>query len=133
MNREGQNIVNGDRFIEFTLWVLCLVLAIVFFYNGVGKIIGIPAQVTKFESLNIPSNMLIMVGIVECLGALMLTIPRLTIYGAVMLGAIMMVSALLHYMNDNAALSIRAAVMVFMLAGIGYLRFKRRPVSRKIS
>lgn len=118
--------MNGDRFIEFTLWVLCLVLAIVFFYNGAGKIIGSPAQMAKFEALDLPFHMLIWVGILECAGALMLTIPRLTIFGGVILAAIMIASAFLHYAHENTALSIRALVIIFMLAGVCYLRIKRR-------
>ncbi len=123
--------MSGDRFIEVILWALSLVLAIVFFYNGVSKIIGTSYQVTQFESLGIPANLLIAVGVVECMGGLMLTIPRLTVAGGSLLVLIMLTSATLHLLHDNFTLSLRAIVIVVMLLGICYLRHKRQPVQNQ--
>ena len=122
--------MNGDRFIEFVLWVLSLVLAIVFFYNGASKIMESSNQVAQFEALGIPASLLIAVGVVECVAGLMLTMPRLSLVGGVLLGAMMLASAGLHFFHDNITSSFRAIVLVFMLTGICYLRFKRR-VARK--
>lgn len=118
--------MNGDKLIEVILWIFCLVLAIVFFYNGAGKIMGSPYQVAQFRALGISSNLLIIVGVVECLGGLMLTIPRLSVAGGAILGVIMLISAALHLFHDNPTSSFRAVVIVVMLAVICYLRFRHR-------
>lgn len=118
--------MDGDKFIEVVLWVLSLVLAIVFFYNGVSKILGTPHQVAQFETLGISANLLIGVGVVECLGGLMLTIPRLVVAGGGILVLIMLTSATLHSFHDNYTLSLRAIVIAVMLLGICYLRFKHQ-------
>ena len=118
--------MNGDKLIEVVLWILSLILAIVFFYNGANKIIGSPLQVAQFEQLGLPPGSLLVVGFLESIAGLMLTIPRLTVLGGIVLGLIMVASAVLNFYHDNATSSFRAVVIVIMLAGICYLRFKRR-------
>lgn len=118
--------MNGDKLIEVVLWVLSLVLAIVFFYNGASKMMGSPLQAAQFEALGLSANLLVVVGFLECLAGLMLTIPRLALMGGAVLGAIMMISAGLHLFHDNMTSSFRAVVIVAMLAGICYFRFKYR-------
>lgn len=122
--------MNGDRFIEFVLWVLSLVLAIVFFYNGASKIMESPYQVAQFAALGLPGNLLIAVGVLECVAGLMLTIPRLTLVGGILLAVMMLVNAGLYFSHDNSMSSFRAVVLVVMLAGICYLRFKRGAVRK---
>lgn len=123
--------MNGDQFIEFVIWVLSLILAIIFFYNGIGKILEFPPQVARFEALAVPLNLLMAVGIVECLGGLMLTIPRLAVVGGMLLGMIMLTSAGLYLSQGDTTSSLRAIVIVFMLAGISYLRFRRRHINHQ--
>ena len=118
--------MNGDKLIEVVLWVLSLVLAIVFFYNGVSKMMGSPLQVAQFDALGLSGGLLIAVGFLECLAGLMLTIPRLALAGGAVLGAIMVISATLHMLHDDFTSSFRAVVIVAMLAGICYFRFKYR-------
>ncbi len=118
--------MNGDRFIEFVIWILSLILAIIFFYNGVGKIFAFPTQVARFEALGLSPDLLGVTGIVESIAGLMLTIPRLALTGSGILGAIMLVSAGLHLSHGDIPLSLRAGVIIFMLAGISYLRVRRR-------
>lgn len=118
--------MDGDKFIDVVLWVLSLILAIVFFYNGVNKILGAPFEVAQFRTLGISADLLVGVGVVECLGGLMLTIPRLAVAGGALLVLIMLISAALHLFHDNFTLSLRAIVIVVMLMGICYLRFSRR-------
>jgi len=120
--------MNGDKLIEVVLWVLSLILSIVFFYNGVTKIMGSPYQVAQFEALGLSSSLLSAVGFLECLAGLMLTVPRLAVVGGTVLGLIMLVSATLHLSHDNFTSSFRAIVIVVMLMGICYLRFKRRNI-----
>ncbi|MCK5424190.1 MAG: DoxX family protein [Emcibacter sp.] len=117
--------MNADKLIEVILWVLCLVLAMVFFYNGASKILGFSYQVAQFEALGISVSMLIAVGVVECLGGLMLITPRLTVAGATILGLIMLTSATLHLSHGNYTSSFRAVVIVVLLMGISYFRSKR--------
>ncbi len=119
-------MMDGDRFIEVVLWILSLVLAIVFFYNGVGKIAGLPIQVAQFEALGLSRTLLYVVGGLECVAGLMLTMPRFAVYGGLILGLIMLASAVLHMVHDNIFPMFRALIISLMLAGICYLRFKRR-------
>jgi len=118
--------MNGDRFIELVIWILSLVLAIIFFYNGVGKIFAFPAQVARFEFLGLPPGLLMVTGVVESIAGLMLTIPRLALTGSGILGVIMLASAGLHLSHGDIPSSLRALVIIFMLAGTGYLRVRRR-------
>ena len=121
--------MDGDRLINFIVWMLSFVLAMVFFYNGVSKIMTFPDQVNKFNDLGISSSVMIAVGLMECLGALLLTLPRLAIIGSIILGLIMLISSGLHFFHDNGAHSMRAIIIVIMLGGICYLRLKYREES----
>ncbi|MBL4802701.1 MAG: DoxX family protein [Emcibacter sp.] len=125
--------MNGDRLIEIVLWVLSLVLAIVFFYNGISKIIGSPHQIVQFEQLGLSKGLLIVVGFLECLAGLMLTIPRLALIGGAVLGLIMVTSAGLHLFHDDYTASFRAIVIVVMLAGICYFRHKYQGIKNNFS
>lgn len=116
--------MDGDRLINFMVWMLSFVLAMVFFYNGISKIMAFPDQVNKFNDLGISSSVMTAVGLMECLGALLLTLPRLAIIGGIILGLIMIISSGLHFFHDNGAYSLRAITIVIMLGGICYLRFK---------
>lgn len=121
--------MNGDRLIEVVLWVLSVVLAIVFFYNGMSKMAGVPAQVAQFEALGIPKGFLQIIGFLECIGGVMLTVPRHVLYGGTLLSLIMVSSAVLHLMHSNWLPTYRAIVITLMLATICYLRFKRRALN----
>lgn len=118
--------MDSVRFIKFIIGMLSLILAIVFFYNGISKIMGFPSQVTKFETLAIPETFLFSVGILECLGALFLTVPRLAIVGGSVLALIMITSAGLNMIHDDMMSSLRAISITLMLGGICYFRFKYR-------
>tara|TARA_R110002072_G_scaffold142160_6_gene287551 strand:- start:567 stop:938 length:372 start_codon:yes stop_codon:yes gene_type:complete len=119
--------MDGDRLIGIALWVLSFVLAIVFFYNGIGKLAGSSFQVEKFEALGLPHYLLTVVGALECIGALMLTVPRLAMGGSLILSLIMASHAGLNIIHDNNLPVYRALVIISMLAGISYLRYRWSP------
>lgn len=121
--------MDGDRFIEIAVWILSLILSIVFFYNGVGKIMGVPAQVAQFKALGIPLDLMTLVGGMECVGALLLIIPRFTLIGGIVLGGIILASITLHLFQDDLRPVLRAVAIGLMIVGICYLRFKRRHVN----
>jgi len=118
--------MDSVRFIKFIIGMLSLILAIVFFYNGISKIMAFPSQVTKFETLAIPETFLFSVGILECLGAFLLVVPRLALAGGSVLALIMITSAGLNMIHDDMISSLRAISITLMLGGICYLRFKYR-------
>ncbi len=121
-------MMNGDRFIDVALWVLSFILAIVFFYNGVSKIMATPQQVAQFEALGLTVQTLFVVGILECVAGLMLTISRLALIGGGILSIIMLISAGLNLFYDDVTSSLRATVIFLMLVSICYLRYTRRNI-----
>ncbi len=121
-------MMNGDRFIDVALWVLSFILAIVFFYNGVSKIMGTPHQVAQFEALGLPAHALPVVGILESVAGLMLTMTRLALIGGGILSIIMLISAGLNLFYDDVTSSLRAMVLFLMLLSICYLRYTRRNI-----
>jgi len=120
--------MDGDRFIEVALWVLSFILALVFFYNGVNKIMGAPHEIARFEALGLMAGSLVVVGVLECTAGLMLTMPRFALAGGGILGVLMITSAGLNFFHDNMASSLRAMVIFLMLVSICYLRFTRRHI-----
>ncbi len=121
--------MDGDKLINFMVWMLSFVLAMVFFYNGISKIMAFPDQVNKFNNIGISLSVMTAVGLFECLGAFLLTLPRLAIIGGIILGFIMVISSVLYFFHDNGAHSLRAIIIVIMLGGICYLRLKYKEES----
>lgn len=116
--------MNGESFINGTIWVLSLVLSFVFFYEGLGKLAAYDPHVLQFTRWNVPLWALTLSGLVNCLGALFLVIPRFAILGAIILGVEKTLSAVMHYSLEESDMGARALVFVFILLGIALMRVR---------
>src|SRR5688572_25383890 len=69
-------------------WVLQIVAGLAFVPIGIAKFAN-PMWVRSFERWGYPDSFRILIGIVEAAGGLMLLVPRLTSYAALLLAAVM--------------------------------------------
>jgi putative oxidoreductase len=76
-------------------WGFTIVTAALFFMFGLSKIIGNKQSASNFEAINLSPYMM-MVGIAEVVGAILLLIPRTSVYGALILSSVMCGAVAIH-------------------------------------
>lgn len=78
------------------LWVLRVLLAAAFLAAGGAKLAGAPAIVELFQKVGVGHWFRIVTGLLEVGGGILLVIPRLTFYGAVLLLLVMVGAVTAH-------------------------------------
>lgn len=78
------------------LWVLRVLLAAAFLAAGGAKLAGAPAMVELFQKVGVGQWFRIVTGLLEVGGGILLVIPRLTFYGAVLLLLVMVGAVTAH-------------------------------------
>jgi hypothetical protein len=104
------------------LWSLQLVAAIAFFAAGAAKLAGAPMMIEIFEQIGIGQWFRVVTGVVEVTGAILLLIPRLAAFGALLLAATMAGAAVTHLFVIGGS----AAPAVVLLAITAFIAWLRR-------
>ena len=87
--------------------------------GGVSKIIGTEEMVGNFEFMKL-SSYLMMVGVLEVLGVIMLLLPKTSLYGSVLIGSIMTGSMY------ALSLGFSGTEMPILLGVLGFTSYKLR-------
>src|SRR6184192_3805030 len=86
----------------FVIWILSIALAGLFLLTGVPKVIGSGAVGFQASAMrDFPQVMRIIVGLVECLGAIGLLIPATASFAAIVLAVVMVPAALTQYASSG--------------------------------
>jgi uncharacterized membrane protein YphA (DoxX/SURF4 family) len=85
------------------LWALQVLVALAFVAAGSGKLLGSPETVALFDAVGIGQWFRYVTGALEVLGALLLIVPGLTAFGAVLLGVVMACASVCHLTVLDAA------------------------------
>jgi len=80
-------------------WILRLLLAALFAIQGIIKLNGSPAWISRFSGWGYPDHFYLAVGVAELLGAIGLLIPRLASPGALVLIVVMMGATATHLVH----------------------------------
>ena len=78
------------------LWVLQILVAVAFLAAGSGKLLGTPETIALFDAVGIGQWFRYVTGVLEVLGALLLIVPGVTAFGAVLLGVVMAGASVSH-------------------------------------
>lgn len=103
-------------------WVLSGLVALAMIMAGVGKLRGAPEQVEGFAKMGYPAWFVLVVGLMEVVGGILLLIPQTAALGVILLGATMVgaVVSLLR-LGDMAHAPIPFVFLV-VIGVIGWLR-----------
>ncbi|MDH3649901.1 MAG: DoxX family protein [Saprospiraceae bacterium] len=77
-------------------WILALILAWFFFQNGWPKLVPAEDITTQFEDWGYSGQFARLIGILECVGALIVLFPRLAFYGSLLLTGLMLGAVYTH-------------------------------------
>jgi len=111
-----------DSLLSFSTlgWVVSAVVAFMMVMGGISKILSTEEMVGNFEYMNLSPYMLL-VGLLELVGGVMLVVPRLSQYGATLIGAVMAAAVCMHL-----SLGFPGTEMPIMLGVGGFLGYKLR-------
>ena len=109
------------RALTITLWVLQVLAAAAFIAAGAFKLIGNPMMVQIFDHIGIGQWFRYVTGAVEVTGGILLLIPRLAAFGALLLAVTMACATFTHLfvIGGNPA---PAIVLFAITATIAWLR-----------
>ena len=91
------------RAVNVALWALQVPVAVAFVAAGSGKLLGTPETIALFDAVGIGQWLRYVTGALEVLGALLLIVPGLTAFGAVLLGVVMACASVSHLTVLDAA------------------------------
>jgi uncharacterized membrane protein YphA (DoxX/SURF4 family) len=110
-----------NRFRLMAVWVLQFVLAAFFAMQGVVKLAGSHGWVARFSRWGYPDRFYLVVGLAELAGAVILLIPRLARFGALLLIAVMAGAAATHLIHHEPQV-VTTLVLLALLGVVLYLR-----------
>jgi uncharacterized membrane protein YphA (DoxX/SURF4 family) len=101
---------------DFVVWTLSILLAGLFLLTGVPKILGLPAVGFQASAMRgFPEVMRIIVGVVECAGAVGLLIPALASFSAIVLAVVMVPASLTQYASGEGHVWVPIVVLALLL------------------
>jgi uncharacterized membrane protein YphA (DoxX/SURF4 family) len=106
------------------VWLLSILTALVMGAAGLPKIFGHGGWATRFERWGYPGGFVVVIGVVEVVGALMLLMPRVAAIGAAVLAAVMLGAAATHLVHGEIA---RVGVTLVLCAVFLAIAWLRRP------
>lgn len=107
-------------------WALSVLLALAFAAASFPKLLGAQVWLTKFEHWGYPKWFALAVGAVELLGGVLLLGPRVAMYGAGLLGVVMLGACYTHLANGESLQVLRPLIVLLLLAVVVWLRRAER-------
>ena len=102
-------------------WVLAVVLGLSFLGSGLPKISPSEGMIARFEAWGYPPMFVVVIGLVETVGGLMVLVPRLAVYGAAVL-AVDMIGAVYTHVSTGIGSPTPALVYLVLCVVLGWLR-----------
>jgi len=101
-------------------WLLSMVVTFMMLLSGFSKIIGTNEMVGNFEYMKL-SSYLFMVGLMEVVGGIMLVVPRLSLYGMLLVVSVMSAAVCMHL-----SLSMPNTIMPIILGFFAFVGYDLR-------
>lgn len=112
------------KWIRTAGWIVVGLTSLFFVQSGIQKLAGTEQMVEMFRNLGYPDWSRIVIGMVEIAGAVLLALPRLTIYAATVLGILMIGAVASEAMAGQGMGALIAGQWLILLALITGLRFR---------
>jgi uncharacterized membrane protein YphA (DoxX/SURF4 family) len=106
------------------LWTVQILAAAAFVAIGVAKF-AIPVWARNFERWGYPDGFYMVIGALEAGGAILLLVPKLSSYGAALLGAILIGAAATHALHHESARVAAPLMWLAVMTLIGVARRRR--------
>jgi putative oxidoreductase len=124
MARQATGRSSLTRTRAVVVWILSILTALLLVAAGLPKILGQGGWVARFERWGYPAGFVLVIGVVEVVGALMLLIPRVAALGAAILAVVMLGATATHLLHGETP---RIAVTLVLCAAFVAIAWLRRP------
>ena len=104
------------------VWTLQILAAALFLFAGTSKLVGVPMMVQMFDAIGIGQWFRYVTGAIEVVGAVLLLVPSLALFGALALAATMVGAILTHLFVIGG----NPAVPIVLLAATTTIAWARR-------
>jgi uncharacterized membrane protein YphA (DoxX/SURF4 family) len=112
-------------------WAVAMLLALFFIQTGPGKLNPSPALVERFEGWGYSGGFARVVGIVETIGALIVLVPSLAAYGALLIATVMLGAIYTHLSTGIGGPETAAQMLVLAGALIALRARDARPLRKR--
>jgi len=112
--------VQMNRFV----WVFTFVVATVYFFTGMTKVVGAEYQVAMFAGWHLPVWFMYLVGIYETVLALLMMVKPVVFWATIGLAVEMLGAIVVHLVAGEASMIIFPGLMIALL---GLIFFSRMP------
>jgi uncharacterized membrane protein YphA (DoxX/SURF4 family) len=100
----------------FVIWTLSIVLAGLFLLTGLPKVFGVGGVGFQASAMrDFPAAMRVIVGLVECIGAIGLLIPSTASFAAIALAVVMIPASLTQYASGEGHVWVPVLVLAMLL------------------
>lgn len=103
------------------LWVLKILTGFGFSVASLAKLTSNPQMIQNFENWGYPSWFYLVIGILELAGAILLFVPKMTLYAVIGLAIIMIGAVVTHLIHDSIHDILGPVIYLVLLSGIAYL------------
>ena len=97
------------------VWILRFLLAALFAIQGIIKLTGSPAWISRFHEWGYPDHFYLVVGVAELLGAIGLLIPRLANFGVLVLAVVMIGATATHVVHREPQVITTLVVLALLV------------------
>lgn len=106
------------------LWTVTALLSLLFLIAGLPKLVGVDAVMSQFSDWGFSPAFMVIVGVVEIVGAVLLLFPTTASIAAAALAVVMVGAIVTHAMAGELIMTI---VPILMLLGLGWVGWTRAP------
>jgi uncharacterized membrane protein YphA (DoxX/SURF4 family) len=114
--------MKGNKIQNYTVWILQIILGLLFMAAGVGKFLGASFWEKRFSDWGYPDHLYLFVGGLEVLAAVLLFIPRWSLYAASTLVVVMIGAVATHIFSQEFADILRPGLYLLFLSALVYLK-----------
>ena len=111
--------------VAIALWAVTVLSSVFFTLMGLPKVLGQGGWAGRFATWGYPPWFVVVVGVAELAGAVMVLIPRLATLGGSLLAVIMLGAVATHLLHGETARVLVPLVMVAVLTIIAWVRRSR--------
>jgi putative oxidoreductase len=104
------------------LWAVAIPSSVFFTMMGLPKVLGQGGWAGRFATWGYPPWFVVVVGVAELAGAVMVLIPRLATLGASLLAVVMLGAAATHLLHGETARMVVSLVLFAVLTLLAFVR-----------
>lgn len=101
--------------------IFSYILALIFIASGGAKLLSLPFEIEAFERWGYSIEFMYFTGVIECLGAIGLLIPRLSSLASVCLSLFMLGAIVTHFIHQEWIMLIAACFITLATSWRGWL------------